>query len=112
MTRSDDHTEHRREKTCDTKAARSQESVPEESNFLYSSGDTNTPNRDLCIRGPFSCRKCVKFCKNVSMHWRVNCVVESADSCTSETCLEQYFRAGLMLSTLTLKFSEPTKSIS
>ena len=29
------------------------------------------------------------------------------DSCTSETWQEQYFRAGLMLSTFTLKHSEP-----
>ena len=34
-------------------------------------------------------------------------VVESADSCTSETWLEQYFRACLTLSTFTLKLSEP-----
>ena len=39
-------------------------------------------------------------------------VVESADSCTSENLLDHYFRACLMLSTFTLKHSEPTKSIS
>ena len=37
--------------------AQSQTSVPEESNFLYSSGDPNAPNEDLELRSPFSRRE-------------------------------------------------------